>query len=86
MRKKGKIASLKASELVDVLQRRIEAHGDPYQYLVNICHVLRDQQHQRLNEIATFILKQLGECVYPLTYFEDRVCYAFNGMMLIKVA
>ena len=51
----------KSSKLVGVLQRQLQAHGDPHQYLVNICHVLRDEQYDGLKEIATFILQQLGE-------------------------
>ena len=51
--RKGKSGSLTSSELVDQLQRQLQAHGDPHQYLVDICYVLRNQQHQRLNEITT---------------------------------
>ena len=58
----------KSSKLVGVLQRQLKAHRDPYQYLVNICHVLRNQQHQRLREITTFILQQLGESINVVLY------------------
>ena len=51
----------KSSKLVGVLQRQLQAHGDPHQYLVNICHVLRDKQNEGLKYIPTFILQQLGE-------------------------
>ena len=51
----------KSSKLVDVLQRQLQSHRNPQQYLVNICHALRNQQNQRLREITTFILQQLGE-------------------------
>ena len=58
----------KSSKLVGVLQRQLQSHRDPHQYLVNICHVLRNQQHQRLREISTFILQQLGESINVLLY------------------
>ena len=51
----------KSSKLVGVLQRQLQAYSDPHQYLVNICHVLRDEQHEGLKDIATFILQQLGK-------------------------
>ena len=51
----------KSSKLVGVLQRQLQAHRDPQQYLVNICHVLRDDQNEGLKEVATFILQQLGK-------------------------
>ena len=65
---KGESDLVKSSKLVGVLQRQLKAHRDPYQYLVNICHVLRNQQHQRLREITTFILQQLGELINVLLY------------------
>ena len=65
---KGDSDLVKSSKLVGVLQRQLKAHRDPYQYLVNICHVLRNQQHQRLREITTFILQQLGESINVLLY------------------
>ena len=51
----------KASKLVLVLERQIQTHSDPDQCLHDICHVLRNQQHQTLTDIATSILKQLGQ-------------------------
>ena len=51
----------KASKLVLVLERQLQTHSDPDQYLHDICHVLRNQQHQTLTDIATSILKQLGQ-------------------------
>ena len=59
---------VKSSKLVGVLQRQLKAYRDLYQYLVNICHVFRNQQHQRLREITTFILQQLGESINVLLY------------------
>ena len=51
----------KASKLVLVLERQLQTHSDPDQYLHDICRVLRNQQHQTLIDIATSILKQLGQ-------------------------
>ena len=51
----------KASKLVMALEKRIQTHSDPDQCLHDICHVLRNQQHQTLTDIATSILKQLGQ-------------------------
>ena len=44
-----------------MLERQLQTHSDPDQYLHDICHVLRNQQHQTLTDIATSILKQLGQ-------------------------
>ena len=65
---KGESDLVKSSKLVGVLQRQLKAYRDLYQYLVNICHVFRNQQHQRLREITTFILQQLGELINVLLY------------------
>ena len=51
----------KASKLVLVLERQLQTHSDPDQYLHDICDVLRNQQHQTLTDITTSILKQLGQ-------------------------
>ena len=51
----------KASKLVIALERQLQTHSDPDQYLHDICHVLRNQQHHTLTDIATSILKQLGQ-------------------------
>ena len=53
----------KASKLMSVLQRQLEVHSDPDQYLVNICNVLINQQQQTLTDIAISILQQLGQFV-----------------------
>ena len=58
---KGESDLVKSSKLINVLQRQLQAHKDPNQYLVDICNVLKNQQDQRLKEIATFILQQLGK-------------------------
>ena len=51
----------KTSKLVLALHKQLQTHSDPDQYLHDICHVLRNQQHQTLTDIATSILKQLGQ-------------------------
>ena len=48
----------KASKLVLALERQLQTHSDPEQCLLDICHVLRNQT---LTDIATSILKQLGQ-------------------------
>ena len=56
----------KASKLMSILQRQLEVHSDPDQYLVNICNVLINQQQQTLTDIAISILQQLGQFVLLL--------------------
>ena len=46
---------------MSTLQTQLEASLTPDQYLIDICHVLINQQHQTLTDIATNILHQLGE-------------------------
>ena len=58
---KGEGDNKKAIYLLHVLQRQLEAHSDPNQYLVNICNVLINQQQQTLTDIAISILQQLGQ-------------------------
>ena len=51
----------KVMKLLRVIQGQLEASLTPDQYLSDICHVLINQQHQTLTDIATNILHQLGE-------------------------
>ena len=60
---KGESDLVKSSMLINVLQRQLQAHKDPHQYLVDTCLVLRKQQNQRLKEIVTFILQQLSKSI-----------------------
>ena len=53
----------KSTKLVNVIEKQLESSLNPEQYLINICHVLINQQHRTLTDIATSILHQLGECV-----------------------
>ena len=52
---------VKSGQLISTLQTQLEASLTPDQYLIDICHVLINQQHQTLTDIATNILHQLGE-------------------------
>ena len=54
---------VKSGQLMSVLQKQLESSLNPEQYLIDICHVLINQQHRTLTDIATSILHQLGECV-----------------------
>ena len=60
---KGESDLVKCSKLINMLQRQLQAHKDPHQYLVDICLVLRKQQNQKLKEIVTFILQQLSKSI-----------------------
>ena len=66
---KGEGDNKKAIYLLHVLQRQLEVHSDPDQYLVNICNVLINQQQQTLTDIAISILQQLGQFVLILLLF-----------------
>ena len=52
---------IKSNQLMSTLQTQLDASLTPDQYLIDICHVLINQQHQTLTDIATNILHQLGE-------------------------
>ena len=52
----------KALKLMLVVQQQLESSSNPDQYLIDTCHVLINQQHQRLTDIATYLLQQLGKC------------------------
>uniref|UniRef100_A0A1X7UJX8 NACHT domain-containing protein n=2 Tax=Amphimedon queenslandica TaxID=400682 RepID=A0A1X7UJX8_AMPQE len=53
----------KSTKLVNVIERQLKASLKPEQYLINICHVLINQQHRTLTDIATSILRQLGHSI-----------------------
>ena len=55
---------VKSGQLVSELQKQLESSLSPEQYLIDICHVLINQQHRTLTDIATSMLHQLGECVH----------------------
>ena len=59
----GENESKKTGKLLITLQATLESSLNPEQYLIDICHVLINQQHRTLTDIATSILHQLGECV-----------------------
>uniref|UniRef100_A0A1X7TJQ9 NACHT domain-containing protein n=1 Tax=Amphimedon queenslandica TaxID=400682 RepID=A0A1X7TJQ9_AMPQE len=51
----------KSSQLVSVIQRQLESSLNSKQYLIDICHVLINQHHYTLTDIAASILHQLGQ-------------------------
>ena len=53
----------KSNQLVTKLEALLSSSHDPDQYLTNICHVLIDQNHKTLADIATSMLCQLGKCL-----------------------
>ena len=53
----------KAAKLMNVIEQQLESSLNPEQYLIDTCHVLINQQHRTLADIAISILHQLGECV-----------------------
>ena len=54
----------KSSQVVSVLRGQLGASLNPEQYLIDICHVLINQQ---ITDIAKSILHQLGECACVCT-------------------
>ena len=64
----------KSSRLMSVIERQLESSSDPDQYLIDICHVLINQQHQSLTNIATYLLQQLGEYI---NYIQLSVDYVY---------
>ena len=64
----------KSSRLVTVLEALLSSSHDPDQYLANICHVLMNQNHKTLADIATSILHQLGKHLYIYTLY---ICIQF---------
>uniref|UniRef100_A0A1X7TMY2 NACHT domain-containing protein n=1 Tax=Amphimedon queenslandica TaxID=400682 RepID=A0A1X7TMY2_AMPQE len=53
----------KSSQLLSVIQRQLESSLNPEHYLIDICHLLINQQHCTLTDIATSILHQLGQSI-----------------------
>ena len=51
----------KASHLVNDIESQLASSLNPEQYLISVCHVLINQQHQTLADIATTMLHQLGK-------------------------
>ena len=63
----------KSTNLVMFIESELDASLNPGQFLIDICHVLINQQHQRLKNIATSILQQLGKPVHVYNY--GHVCF-----------
>ena len=57
----------KSTRLVNVIELQLAASLNPEQYLIDVGHVLINQQHCTLTDIAISMLHQLGEYVYTLS-------------------
>uniref|UniRef100_A0A1X7UAD9 NACHT domain-containing protein n=1 Tax=Amphimedon queenslandica TaxID=400682 RepID=A0A1X7UAD9_AMPQE len=53
----------KSSQLVSVIQQQLQSSLNPEQYLSDMCHILVNQQHHTLTDIATSILHELGQSI-----------------------
>lgn len=82
---KGISDLLKSGQLVSILQMLLNASPSPYQYLIDVCHVLINQQHRTLTEIATSILHQLGECLHELPTIIIYVIFITHWRVLCEV-
>ena len=56
----GQSEYTKAEKLLNDVNLYLASFPNPNQYLANVCQVLIKQQDQRLAEIATDMLQQLG--------------------------
>ena len=52
----------KASNLVNVIEGQLNSSTNQDQFLLDVCHVLIDQKHQPLTDLAVSILEETGEC------------------------
>ena len=52
----------KASNLVNVIEGELNSSTNQDQFLLDVCHVLIDQKHQPLTDLAVSILEETGEC------------------------
>ena len=65
----------KAMELLTVIQQQLKARSSKSdQYLVDICRVLLQQQHQTLNDIVTSMLQQLGQYINFVIILNHYIC------------
>ena len=64
----------KSNQLVTKLEALLSTSDDPDQCLIDICHVLIDQNHKTLADITASILHQLGKHLYILLY----ICYVYD--------
>uniref|UniRef100_A0A1X7TRH3 NACHT domain-containing protein n=1 Tax=Amphimedon queenslandica TaxID=400682 RepID=A0A1X7TRH3_AMPQE len=72
---------IKSGRLMSELKKQLEDCLVPKQYLIVVCHVLINQQHHTLTDIATSILHQLGQPIpdnVPSTIPDDVQGYAKN--------
>ena len=52
----------KASNLVNVIEGQLDSSLNQDKYLLDVCHVLIDQKHQPLTDLAVSMLEETGEC------------------------
>ena len=65
----------KAMKLLTVIQQQLKARSSKSdQYLVDICRVLIQQQHQTLNDIVTSMLQQLGQYIKSQPVLNHYIC------------
>ena len=52
----------KASNLVNVIEGQLVSSTNQDKFLLDVCHVLLDQKHQSLTDLAVSMLEETGEC------------------------
>ena len=52
----------KASNLVNAIEGQLDSSTNQDKFLLDVCHVLLDQKHQPLTDLAVSMLKEIGEC------------------------
>lgn len=50
----------KASNLMLVIETELDVSSNPTQYFIDVCHILINQGHQALTDIAQCMLKEIG--------------------------
>ena len=52
----------KASNLVNVIEGQLDSSLNQDKFLLDVCHVLIDQKHQPLTDLAVIMLEETGDC------------------------
>ena len=83
----------KASCLMTTLLGQMEASLNPQRDLISLCHILVNQRHQTLTDIATSMLDQLGKytlcmystctciCAIAINYISIQVCHIMQSLV-----
>ena len=50
----------KASNLVNAIEGQLDSSTNQEKFLLDVCHVLIDQKHQTLTDLAVSMLKEIG--------------------------